>query len=224
MMFFGNSLTSMVATLLAVLMAITFHETAHGYIAYRLGDPTAKNQGRLTLNPIAHLDPIGALMMFVFGFGWAKPVPVNPFYFEGDRTKGMMLVSVAGPLTNLIISFAAYFIYVAGSGFAAIPFLSIFLSTTVTLNIYLAVFNLIPIPPLDGSKILAGLLPKATAYKFLNTVEQYGFLILMLLIFFNITDMIMVPVANVILSFFTFIFQNTIYIHLFFPFLFSFLF
>ena len=207
MMFFGNSLTSMVATLLAVLMAITFHETGHGYIAYRLGDPTAKNQGRLTLNPIAHLDPIGALMMFVFGFGWAKPVPVNPFYFEGDRTKGMMLVSVAGPLTNLIISFAAYFIYVAGSGFAAIPFLSIFLSTTVTLNIYLAVFNLIPIPPLDGSKILAGLLPKATAYKFLNTVEQYGFLILMLLIFFNITDMIMVPVANVILSFFTFILQ-----------------
>ena len=207
MMFFGNSLTSMVATLLAVLMAITFHETAHGYIAYRLGDPTAKNQGRLTLNPIAHLDPIGALMMFVFGFGWAKPVPVNPFYFEGYRTKGMMLVSVAGPLTNLIISFAAYFIYVAGSGFAAIPFLSIFLSTTVTLNIYLAVFNLIPIPPLDGSKILAGLLPKATAYKFLNTVEQYGFLILMLLIFFNITDMIMVPVANVILSFFTFILQ-----------------
>lgn len=207
MMFFGNSLTSMVATLLAVLMAITFHETAHGYIAYRLGDPTAKNQGRLTLNPIAHLDPIGALMMFVFGFGWAKPVPVNPFYFEGDRTKGMMLVSVAGPLTNLIISFAAYFIYVAGSGFAAIPFLSIFLSTTVTLNIYLAVFNLIPIPPLDGSKILAGLLPKATAYKFLNTVEQYGFLILMLLIFFNITDMLMVPVANVILSFFTFILQ-----------------
>lgn len=207
MMFFGNSLTSMVATLLAVLMAITFHETAHGYIAYRLGDPTAKNQGRLTLNPIAHLDLIGALMMFVFGFGWAKPVPVNPFYFEGDRTKGMMLVSVAGPLTNLIISFAAYFIYVAGSGFAGIPFLSIFLSTTVTLNIYLAVFNLIPIPPLDGSKILAGLLPKATAYKFLNTVEQYGFLILMLLIFFNITDMIMVPVANVILNFFTFILQ-----------------
>ena len=121
MMFFGNSLTSMVATLLAVLMAITFHETAHGYVAYRLGDPTAKNQGRLTLNPIAHLDLIGALMMFVFGFGWAKPVPVNPFYFEGDRTKGMMLVSVAGPLTNLIISFAAYFIYVAGSGFAGIP-------------------------------------------------------------------------------------------------------
>lgn len=207
MMFFGNSLTSMVATLLAVLMAITFHETAHGYVAYRLGDPTAKNQGRLTLNPIAHLDLIGALMMFVFGFGWAKPVPVNPFYFEGDRTKGMMLVSVAGPLTNLIISFAAYFIYVASSGFAGIPFLSIFLSTTVTLNIYLAVFNLIPIPPLDGSKILAGLLPKATAYKFLNTVEQYGFLILMLLIFFNITDMIMVPVANVILNFFTFILQ-----------------
>lgn len=202
-MFFGNSLTSIVATLLAVLIAITFHETAHGYVAYRLGDPTAKNAGRLTLNPIAHLDPIGALLMLVAGFGWAKPVPVNPFYFNGDRTKGMMLVSIAGPLTNLVLSFAAYFIYVAGQGFYHIPMLGEFLQVSVTLNIYLAVFNLIPIPPLDGSKILAGFLPKSTAYKYLNTVEQYGFLILMLLIFFNITDIILVPIANVVLNFFT---------------------
>ena len=104
-MFFGSSITTMVATLLAVLLAITFHETAHGFVAYKLGDPTAKNQGRLTLNPLAHLDPVGALLMFVAGFGWAKPVPVNPFYFNGDRTKGMMLVSVAGPVTNLVLSF-----------------------------------------------------------------------------------------------------------------------
>lgn len=204
-MFFGSSITSIVATLLAVLIAITFHETAHGYVAYRLGDPTAKNQGRLTLNPIAHLDPIGALLMVVAGFGWAKPVPVNPFYFKGDRTKGMMLVSVAGPCTNLILSFLAYFIFVAGNGFAQIPFLSTFLYYCITLNIYLAIFNLIPIPPLDGSKILAGFLPKSTAYKYLTTMEQYGFLILMVLIIFNITSIILVPAANAVLGVFSFI-------------------
>ena len=202
-MFFGDSITSMLATLLAVLVAITFHETAHGYVAYSLGDTTAKDQGRLTLNPLAHLDPIGALLMFIAGFGWAKPVPVNPFYFKGDRTRGMMLVSIAGPLTNLALSFLAYFVYVAGSGFYSIPFLSIFLRSMVTLNIYLAIFNLIPIPPLDGSKILAGFLPKATAYKYLNTVEQYGFLILMELIIFNGTDMILVPIANAVLNLFS---------------------
>ncbi len=204
-MFFGSSITSMVATLLAVLMAITVHETAHGFVAYKLGDPTAKNQGRLTLNPLAHLDPIGALLMLVAGFGWAKPVPVNPFYFNGDRTKGMMLVSVAGPAVNLLLSFTAYFIFVAGNGFATIPFLNMFLYYCITLNIYLAVFNLIPIPPLDGSKILAGFLPKATAYKYLNTVEQYGFLILMVLILFNITDLFLVPIANGVLSVFSFV-------------------
>ena len=200
-MFFGNSVTTILATLCAVLMAITFHETAHGFVAYKLGDPTAKNQGRLTLNPLAHLDPVGALLMFVAGFGWAKPVPVNPFYFNGDRNKGMMLVSIAGPLTNLALSFIAYFIYVAGDAFSGIPFLHTFLYQMIVLNIYLAVFNLIPIPPLDGSKILAGFLPRATAYKYLNTVEQYGFLILMVLIIFNITDMILVPIANLILNF-----------------------
>ncbi|MBR4944518.1 MAG: site-2 protease family protein [Peptococcaceae bacterium] len=199
-MFSGSSLTSMAATLLAILLAITFHETAHGYVAYRLGDPTAKNQGRLTLNPVAHLDPVGALMMFVAGFGWAKPVPVNPFYFNGDRTKGLMLVSVAGPVTNLLLSFASYFIYVAGKGFGTVPFVNVFLTQMILLNIYLAIFNLIPVPPLDGSKILAGFLPKAMAYKYLTTVEKYGFVILLILIVFNITDMILVPVANIVLN------------------------
>ncbi len=206
-MFIGNSITSMVATLLAVLLAITCHETAHGYVAYRLGDPTAKNQGRLTLNPLAHLDLVGTLMMLIAGFGWAKPVPVNPFYFKGDRTKGMMLVSIAGPLTNLVLCFLAYFIYVAGNGFGQIPFLSAFLGQFLTLNVYLAVFNLIPIPPLDGSKILAGFLPKSVAYKYLTTIEQYGFLILMVLIIFNITDWILVPIVNGIMFIFTMILQ-----------------
>jgi Zn-dependent protease len=204
-MFFGSSITSIIATLLAVLLAITFHETAHGFAAYKLGDPTAKNQGRLTLNPLAHLDPVGALMMFIAGFGWAKPVPVNPFYFNGDRTKGMMLVSIAGPVTNLILSFTAYFIYVAGGGFGTVPFLNAFLTQTIVLNIYLAIFNLIPIPPLDGSKILAGFLPRAAAYKYLTTVEQYGFVILLVLIVFDITDMILVPAANLVLNLFSMI-------------------
>ena len=204
-MFFGSSVTSMAATLLAVLLAITLHELAHGYVAYCLGDNTAKAAGRLTLNPLAHLDPIGALMMFIAGFGWAKPVPVNPFFFKGNRTTGMMLVSLAGPLVNLIVAYIAYLIFVLGNGFFDNAFMNLFLRTCVTLNIYLAVFNLIPIPPLDGSKILAGFLPKQTAFKFLSTMEQYGFLILMVLILLNITDLIINPIYSGIIEFYTWI-------------------
>ena len=204
-MFFGSSITSMAATLLAVLLAITLHELAHGYVAYCLGDNTAKAAGRLTLNPLAHLDPIGALMMLIAGFGWAKPVPVNPFFFKGNRTTGMMLVSLAGPLVNLIVAYIAYLIFVLGNGFFDNAFMNLFLRTCVTLNIYLAVFNLIPIPPLDGSKILAGFLPKQTAFKFLSTMEQYGFLILMALIFLNITDLIINPIYSGIIKFYTWI-------------------
>ena len=204
-MFFGSSVTSMAATLLAVLLAITLHELAHGYVAYCLGDNTAKAAGRLTLNPLAHLDPIGALMMLIAGFGWAKPVPVNPFFFKGNRTKGMMLVSLAGPLVNLIVAYIAYLIFVLGNGFFDNAFMNLFLRTCVTLNIYLAVFNLIPIPPLDGSKILAGFLPKQTAFKFLSTMEQYGFLILMVLILLNITDLIINPIYSGIIKFYTWI-------------------
>ena len=201
-MFFGSSITSMAATLLAVLLAITLHELAHGYVAYCLGDNTAKAAGRLTLNPLAHLDPIGALMMLIAGFGWAKPVPVNPFFFKGNRTTGMMLVSLAGPLVNLVVAYIAYAIYVAGQGFYTVPFLNQFLNYCIILNVFLAVFNLIPVPPLDGSKILAGFLPKQTAFKFLTTMERYGFVILMVLILFNITDMIIQPIAYGILNFY----------------------
>ncbi|MBO5300724.1 MAG: site-2 protease family protein [Peptococcaceae bacterium] len=201
-MFFGSSITSMAATLLAVLLAITLHELAHGYVAYCLGDNTAKAAGRLTLNPLAHLDPIGALMMLIAGFGWAKPVPVNPFFFKGNRTTGMMLVSLAGPLVNLIVAYIAYAVYVAGQGFYTVPFMNQFLNYCIILNVFLAVFNLIPIPPLDGSKILAGFLPKQTAFKFLTTMERYGFVILMVLILFNITDMIIQPIAYGILNFY----------------------
>ena len=204
-MFFGSSITSMAATLLAVLLAITLHELAHGYVAYCLGDNTAKAAGRLTLNPLAHLDPIGALMMLIAGFGWAKPVPVNPFFFKGNRTTGMMLVSLAGPLVNLVVAYIAYAVYVAGQGFYTVPFLNQFLNYCIILNVFLAVFNLIPIPPLDGSKILAGFLPKQTAFKFLSTMEQYGFLILMALILLDITDLIINPIYSGIIKFYTWI-------------------
>ena len=204
-MFFGSSLTSMAATLLAVLLAITLHELAHGYAAYCLGDNTAKAAGRLTLNPISHLDPIGALMMLIAGFGWAKPVPVNPFFFKGNRTTGMMLVSLAGPLTNLIVAYIAYALWMALYGVINSVFVYQFLSYCVILNIYFAVFNLIPIPPLDGSKILAGFLPKQTAFKFLTTMERYGFVILMALILLNVTDLIIDPIYTGILNFYTWI-------------------
>ena len=103
-MFFGGNLLTMVVGVLAILMSITVHELAHGYMAYCLGDETAKNAGRLTLNPIKHLDPLGALLMFLTGFGWAKPVPINPFFFQGNRTVGLMLVSLAGPVANLLLA------------------------------------------------------------------------------------------------------------------------
>lgn len=196
-MFFGGSFFTMISGVIVVLMSLTVHEVSHGYAAYKLGDPTAKNEGRLSFNPLKHLDPIGALLLFIFGFGWAKPVPVNPYYFNGDRQKGMMLVSFAGPASNLVLAFVLLAIYMAGHlGYTVAGQV---LMMAVTLNIYLAIFNLIPIPPLDGSKILAGLLPQQAAYKFLTTVEQYGFLILMVLIIFNITDLILVPIANVVL-------------------------
>ena len=159
----------MIAGVVIVLMSLTVHEVSHGYAAYKLGDPTAKNAGRLSLNPLKHLDPIGALMLFIFGFGWAKPVPVNPYYFEGDRRKGMMEVSFAGPASNLLLAFVLIAIYTIGH-FGTLDYAysmtGLILYRAITLNIYLAVFNLIPIPPLDGSKILAGVLPQATAYKF----------------------------------------------------------
>lgn len=197
---FTGSLTTMLLGVVIVLMAITVHELAHGLIAYRLGDPTAKNQGRLSLNPLKHLDPIGALLLFVVGFGWAKPVPVNPYYFEGDRNKGMMQVSVAGPAANLLLAFLLVIIYQITFRWHGGYYLNYFLTQGIVLNIYLAVFNLIPIPPLDGSKILAGLLPQDTAYKFLNTVEQYGFFILIILVMFNITGKIIGPIAQWLIS------------------------
>ena len=152
-----------------VLIAITFHEFAHGYAAYKLGDNTAKSQGRLSLNPFAHLDPIGTLLLLVAGFGWGKPVEVNPRNYTRKMSmeKGEAIVSAAGPLMNFILAIIFTLIYCAIYKFASATFLTstvgwvilLLVSSTISINIGLGVFNLIPLPPLDGSKIIRNFMP-----------------------------------------------------------------
>ncbi|GAW93909.1 site-2 protease family protein [Calderihabitans maritimus] len=195
-----GSLWELLVAVPAILLAVTFHEYAHGKVAYLLGDPTPKYQGRLTLNPLAHLDPLGTLLFVLAGFGWAKPVQVNPFYFHGDRRRGMMLVSLAGPLMNLVL---AYLAAVASRVLVFAPFyIKQFLFAVVMYNIILAVFNLIPVPPLDGSKILAGLLPPQHT-GIIYQLETYGPLILLLLIFTGFIGLIMNPLIRVVYSLIT---------------------
>lgn len=165
----------------ALLIAVTVHEYAHGRVAYALGDPTAKEHGRLSLNPIRHLDPIGSLMVVIFGFGWAKPVPVNPGYFKDPR-RGMLLVGIAGPLTNFTAAFALGRLvlpFVPTRGVAEI--LAVIVFQAVFINIALGIFNLLPIPPLDGSNVLAAFLPRAMLASY-RAIERYGFIILILLL------------------------------------------
>lgn len=188
-------LQGMLLTLPALLIGLTLHEFAHGYAAYLLGDPTAKNMGRLTLNPIRHLDPLGAFFLLVFHFGWAKPVPVNPMYLKGDKQRGMLLVSLAGPVTNLLLAIATAVIwkFIEPRGLIMESILFYLFS----INIILAVFNVIPVPPLDGSKILAGILPRKYMHVVFN-LEKYGYLILIFLMFTRVTNMILTPVARAI--------------------------
>ncbi len=172
---------------IVLFTAITFHEYAHGWVAHKLGDPTAKSMGRLTLNPLAHLDPIGALMMIFFRFGWAKPVPVNPYYFKEPK-KDMALVAVAGPIANILTAFVSIticpiFVAVVNK-LGAINIVTIFIAqlfaACAQLNVYFAIFNLIPFPPLDGSKILFSVLPNEI-YNKLLMYEKYGMIVLILL-------------------------------------------
>ena len=168
-----------IATLIpAVVIALTFHEYAHAVVAYKLGDPTAKYSGRLTLNPVSHVDPIGMLMLFFAGFGWAKPVPVNPYNLR-DPKRDMVLVSLAGPMSNLILAVLFSFLFRIFYIFGSQALIDV-VYKIIWINIVLAVFNMLPIPPLDGSKILAGIVPGDNSW--LNYLEQYGFIILAILI------------------------------------------
>ncbi|RPI79490.1 MAG: site-2 protease family protein [Desulfobacteraceae bacterium] len=162
-----------------LLYSIIFHELAHGWVAYRMGDPTAKLMGRLSLNPLKHLDPIGTLMLFFVGFGWAKPVPVN-FQNLRPRRAGLILVSSAGILTNILLAVAAIFISHLEPVYSNKVLATVFF-WLIRINIVLAVFNLIPIPPLDGSKILMGFLPARYQYYFAR-LEPYGFFIILALL------------------------------------------
>jgi len=172
-----------------LLFSIIIHEVAHGWVAYRMGDPTAKFSGRLTFNPLGHLDPIGTLALFVAGFGWAKPVPVN-FLNLRDQRKGVILVSSAGILANILLAFIAQLLIRLFSGSSsgiAIILVYDVCRYVAYINITLAALNLIPIPPLDGSKILMGILWEKTPY-FLTRLEPYGFFIIIGFLFLGILD------------------------------------
>ena len=178
------SLLDAVLRVAAVLLCLTVHETCHGLAAYALGDPTAKSMHRLSLNPLHHIDWFGLLMMFAAGFGWAKPVPVDPRYFKKPK-EGMALTALAGPVSNfllaLLLMFISKMIYLYAPYSAALDVLFTFcLYTAVPLSIGLGLFNLIPIPPLDGSKVIAVLLPDQTYVKLMR-YERYGMLLLLAL-------------------------------------------
>ena len=160
-----------------ILLAITFHEYAHGWMALKFGDPTAKMLGRLSLNPLVHLDPIGTLMLFIVHFGWAKPVPVDPRYFS-DPKRQMIWVALAGPIANMILAFISGILIIGFSSSnlmfnSQTAFFANMLVYSLQINLALAIFNMLPIPPLDGSKILRGLLPYRYEY-ISNTLEQFG--------------------------------------------------
>jgi Zn-dependent protease len=178
-----------------ILIALTFHECAHGFVAYKLGDPTAKSLGRLTLNPIKHIDIVGAICMLFFRFGWAKPVPINSRFFKKPK-RDIALSALAGPLANLLLAFFGCFIYsISLKIFASIAFTetnfafwlyyawNLFVFNFAWLNIALSLFNLIPLPPLDGSRIFYAFLPERAYFKVMKYEREIaaGFLILLFL-------------------------------------------
>lgn len=165
---------------LSLLVAITVHEFAHALVTDHLGDPTPRSQGRLSLNPLSHLDPLGTISMLLIGFGWGKPVPFDPYNLEKPR-RDAALISLAGPASNLLVATLASLIFhFLGELF---PLLSSLLLPLVYVNVMLAIFNLIPIGPLDGQKILLGILPRDLAYEFSSIMNRYGTLILIFFIF-----------------------------------------
>jgi Zn-dependent protease len=195
-----------------LLVSMMFHELAHGYVAYRLGDPTAKNRGRLSLNPIRHLDPIGTAMFIItylfsgFVFGWAKPIPVSPYYFK-NRQRGMAIVGAAGPITNFVLAivFGLVLNWIqpeVGSRLFTVLFL------LFQINVVLGLFNLIPVPPLDGSRVLGAFLPRE-AYEKWVAVDRYGMFVVLILIvvfgdqFFRLIEGAILGLAGLLLTNYT---------------------
>ena len=192
---------SFISTMIVLLICLPVHEFAHAFMAYKMGDRTAKNQGRLTLNPFAHLDPIGSLIIFIAGFGWAKPVPVNMYNLR-NKKRDMAIIALAGPVSNLIVSFLfvvlAQLVYMMGDT-DTIFVTAFILIIAAAINIYLAVFNLLPIPPLDGSRILNMLLPNHMYYKIMQ-YENYIFIIVIFLVFTGALSVPLTFIADVFLG------------------------
>ncbi len=186
---------------LTLIIAFSVHEFAHAFTAWRFGDDTAKNQGRLTLNPASHLDPIGTILIFIAGFGWARPVPVNRFFFKKPRVAGIT-VSFAGPLSNLImvcIAFIIWYSLVASGLAASLPsFVPDFLDVFIQLNAVLFIFNLLPLPPLDGYRILEDLAPTDLRAK-MTQFEQYGMLIFLILVITPLDRYTIQPIFGTVL-------------------------
>lgn len=195
------NLEQIILALPAILLAISVHEYGHAFTAYKLGDPTPKYQGRLSLNPLVHLDPLGTIMLLLFRVGWARPVMINSQYFKNKR-QGTVLVSLAGPLANLLTAWIFYNLvsvfgdYMIGSSMG--QSLIMFLFINVQMNLGLAAFNLIPIPPLDGSHILSGLLPRRLAYEY-SKLAPYGPFVLIALLIFGGSRYLINPIFNVLL-------------------------
>ncbi len=192
-MTFPQTPLAVALTLAAVLVATTCHEFAHALVADRLGDPTPRNLGRLSLNPLVHLDLLGTLFFVLFGFGWARPVPVNPRNFHDPR-QGMLQVALAGPLANVTVAFLLGALVKLG-GDPAGALAGGFVSLVIWVNVILAIFNLIPIPPLDGSRILESLLPGPQAYAFAR-LQPYGTLLLLALLYTGAVGRVMLPAAR----------------------------
>lgn len=207
----GEKLLYLLIILFCVLLSLSVHELAHGLSAYWMGDRTAQSSGRLSLNPLHHMDPIGALCLFLFGFGWAKPVPVNPWNFKNKKL-GMVLTSLAGPISNFLLAFLAQLILaillqtpsvvtMGTLGFQVASVSAILLQYLVMINLGLGLFNLIPIPPLDGSKVLTAILPTRIYFKLME-YERYSFILLLILINLPIFNSLLYLAEDGILTFF----------------------